>query len=324
MFSREYQSNFGKECHRLTRHTFISNHLNHSNRKKFLLTSHLDFESTPIIVRKNSTRALEHRYRGLLFPRRLDEKSAAGRVVHWSPYATRRDRFAYPGPGVTDNGFWDTYRTVYPMLTLIYPDKIGSILEGWVNAYREGGWLPKWASPGYRDSMVGTYCDVVLADAIVKGVSGFDVNAAYASMLKDADETPHRFGTGRKYLSEYKNLGFVAKESGTESTSRTLDFAYADFAIAEAARTLGKKNDETRLRMRAKKAYRSVFNSQTKLMGPRSRNRGVENQDGVKWGGAFTEGAPWHHTFSVPYDVDGLVDLYVVVTSTYRARHQPH
>ena len=101
------------------------------------------------------------------------------------------------------------------MLTLIYPDKIGSILEGWVNAYREGGWLPKWASPGYRDSMVGTYCDVVLADAIVKGVSGFDVNAAYASMLKDADETPHRFGTGRKYLSEYKNLGFVAKESDT-------------------------------------------------------------------------------------------------------------
>ena len=165
-------------------------------------------------------------YRGLLFPRRLDETNSAGRVVHWSPYAARHDRFAYPGPGVTDNGFWDTYRTVYPMLTLIYPDKIGSILEGWVNAYREGGWLPKWASPGYRDSMVGTYCDVVLADAIVKGVSGFDVNAAYASMLKDADETAHRFGTGRKFLDEYKRLGFVSKESGTESTSRTLDFAY--------------------------------------------------------------------------------------------------
>jgi predicted alpha-1,2-mannosidase len=165
-------------------------------------------------------------YRGLLFPRRLDEKTSQGRVVHWSPYATRRDRYAFPGPGVTDNGFWDTYRTVYPMLTLIYPDKIGSILEGWINAYREGGWLPKWASPGYRDSMVGTYCDVVLADAIVKGVDGFDVNAAYESMLKDADTNSNRLGTGRKFLNQYKSLGYVPKESGTESTSRTLDFAY--------------------------------------------------------------------------------------------------
>ena len=85
---------------------------------------------------------------------------------------------------------------------------------------------------------------------------------------------------------------------------------YADFAIAEAARTLGKTNDETRFRNRAKKAYQSVFDSRTKLMSPRSRNSGVQNQDGVKWGGAFTEGAPWHHTFSVAYDVDGLAELF--------------
>lgn len=60
----------------------------------------------------------------------------------------------FNGPLVTDNGFWDTYRTVYPLLSLVYPDHLAAIVNGWINAFKEGGWLPKWASPGYRDSMV--------------------------------------------------------------------------------------------------------------------------------------------------------------------------
>lgn len=60
----------------------------------------------------------------------------------------------HPGPLVTDNGFWDTFRTVYPLLGLLYPDKLGEIVQGWLNAYKEGGWIPGWASPGYRESMV--------------------------------------------------------------------------------------------------------------------------------------------------------------------------
>jgi len=97
-------------------------------------------------------------YRALLFPRRLEEWTPSG-WQHWSPY----DGKVHAGPGVTDNGFWDTFRTVYPLLALLYPRKLGDLLEGWLNAYRAGGWLPKWASPGYRDSMVGTFADVVFA-----------------------------------------------------------------------------------------------------------------------------------------------------------------
>lgn len=72
-------------------------------------------------------------------------------------------------------GFWDAYRTVYPYQSIVYPQHLGATIQGWVNAYNEGGWLPKWASPGYRGSMVGTLGDVSLADAIVKGITGFDV-----------------------------------------------------------------------------------------------------------------------------------------------------
>ena len=60
----------------------------------------------------------------------------------------------HPGPLVTDNGFWDTFRTVYPLLGLLYPDLLGEVVQGWLNAFKEGGWLPGWASPGYRESMV--------------------------------------------------------------------------------------------------------------------------------------------------------------------------
>ena len=121
-------------------------------------------------------------YRALTFPRRTDELSSDGRVVHYSPYSNQGGQ--HDGPGVTDNGFWDTFRTVYPLLSLIYPDYLGEIIQGWLNAFKEGGWLPSWASPGYRNCMVGTFADVVVADAIVKGIRGFDLMTAYQALYK--------------------------------------------------------------------------------------------------------------------------------------------
>ena len=109
---------------------------------------------TPAAAARDVTIFYTGLYRALTFPRRLDEPGANG-PVHWSPYGGRRG----PAPGtlVTDNGFWDTFRTVYPLLALLYPDHLAWIVEGWLTAFKEGGWIPKWASPGYRNSMVGTY-----------------------------------------------------------------------------------------------------------------------------------------------------------------------
>lgn len=77
--------------------------------------------------------------RGLLFPRKLDEIDSTGKRVHYSPYDPSGE--VHPGPLVTDNGFWDTFRTVYPMLSLIYPDMLGDIIQGWLNAYKEGSMI---------------------------------------------------------------------------------------------------------------------------------------------------------------------------------------
>ena len=123
-------------------------------------------------------------YRALTFPRRLDEPGDNG-PVHWSPYRSGVQQ----GTLVTDNGFWDTFRTVYPLLALLYPDALQWICRGWLKAYEEGGWIPKWASPGYRNSMVGTYGDVVLAEAVVKGVlTGEDAQKAWNALRRDAYE----------------------------------------------------------------------------------------------------------------------------------------
>ncbi len=114
-------------------------------------------------------------YRASLFPRQLTELSADGTPVHWSPYASSPDARVSQGPLSTDSGFWDAWNTVYPLMTLLNRPVLGEMTQGWVNAYSEGGWLPKWASPGYRGSMIGTMGDVSLADAIVKDIPGFDV-----------------------------------------------------------------------------------------------------------------------------------------------------
>lgn len=145
-------------------------------------------------------------------------------MVHFSPYDSAGG--VHKGPLVTDNGFWDTFRTVYPLLGLAYRGELGTlsllpwsysclgfIVEGWLNAYREGGWLPSWASPGYRNCMVGTYADVVVADAVIKDIKGFDLETARAALKKDAFEEPPGFAgsaIGRNHPSSPFTLDLLS------------------------------------------------------------------------------------------------------------------
>lgn len=117
---------------------------------------------------------------------------------------------------------------------MLYPEDLGIIIEGWLSAFKEGGWLPSWASPGYRNCMVGTFADVVIADAIVKDISRFDLKTAYDSIKKDSFVSPpvHAAGAvGKQGLDEYKSRGYVSSNGGTggDYVSRTLDFAFADW-----------------------------------------------------------------------------------------------
>ena len=111
-------------------------------------------------------------YRVLLFPRKFYELNAANEIVHYSPYNGK----VLPGYMFTDNGFWDTFRAVFPFFTIMYPDYLSQVMQGLVNTYKESGWLPEWASPGHRDCMVGSNSAVNIADAYLRGIRGYDIN----------------------------------------------------------------------------------------------------------------------------------------------------
>eukprot|EP00418_Pyrodinium_bahamense_P091758 CAMPEP_0179028794 /NCGR_PEP_ID=MMETSP0796-20121207/9724_1 /TAXON_ID=73915 /ORGANISM="Pyrodinium bahamense, Strain pbaha01" /LENGTH=903 /DNA_ID=CAMNT_0020724937 /DNA_START=160 /DNA_END=2868 /DNA_ORIENTATION=- len=247
-------------------------------------------------------------YRALLFPRRLDEVDASGRRVHYSPYDPQGG--VHEGILVTDNGFWDTFRTVYPLLALAFPEEAGQIINGWLNAFKEGSWLPEWSSPGYRSCMVGTYADVVVADAVLKGLPGIDTEVAWQAMAKDSFTPGGAKGQGGKsnYM-DYDKMGFIPASKSPDSVSGTLDFAFSDFAVSLAAEKLGKVNDAQRLRRRALGAREHLFDSGSGLMLPKQSLGGKKRNDPSQWGDGYVEGSAWHHSFPA-YDLPGLAALH--------------
>jgi predicted alpha-1,2-mannosidase len=246
-------------------------------------------------------------YRSLLFPRRFYELDAAGQPVHYSPYNGQ----VLPGFMYTDTGFWDTFRAQMPLLALLYPEENARMQAGLANAYREGGWLPEWASPGYRNVMVGNNSAAVVADAHLKGLSGADATTLYQALLHGANNAGPLEAVGRAGAPYYTRLGYVpADVKLNESAARTLEYAYDDFAIYQMGKALGRPKKETDLYARRSQNYRQLFDKSVGLM----RGR---NQDGswhapfnpFKWGGDFTEGNAWHYTWSVFHDVQGLMNM---------------
>jgi predicted alpha-1,2-mannosidase len=254
-------------------------------------------------------------YRSVQFPRMLHETSANGSLIHYSPYDALGRTF--PGPLSSDQGFWDAYRTVYPQLSLLYEDVLGGIIQGWTNAYEEGGWLPKWASPGYRGSMVGTMGDVSLADAIVKNISGFDKQAAYAAIRQDAFVVPPGVnGVGRECLQSYLDYGYIPQGSpsseGTcyEVVARTQNYWLSDYAISQAANLLGRSQDAAILGARSLN-YSNLFEPTTGFFRSKTMD-GAWTQpfDEFAWGGDYTEAGPWQYRAYIPHDPQGLNSLY--------------
>jgi predicted alpha-1,2-mannosidase len=246
-------------------------------------------------------------WRALSFPRRLDEISEKGTKIHYSPYDKLGGTF--PGILVTDNGFWDTFRSVYPLLNLIYPTEAGEIIDGWVNAFKEGGWLPEWSSPSYRTCMVGTYADVVISDAIIKDLKGFDKNLAWKAIFKDSFEAGGKKGQGGKVnYQEYDRLGYIPSELA-DSVSGTLDFAYSDYAVSVAATALGKGSQARQLKNRALKAREHLYDKMSGLMRPKGRGGFLSFAAPTQWGSGYVEGSAWHHSFPA-FDVLGLATLH--------------
>lgn len=221
-----------------------------------------------------------------------------------------------------DFSMWDTYRALHPLLNIIDPQKSGEMMQSLTLKYQQGGWMPIfpcWNS--YTAAMIGDHCVATLADAYIKGIRNFDAEKAYEGARKNAFETPekpedYKNGMGRRALTSYLKYGYIPLEDPVddafhkrEQVSRTLEYAFDDFALSQWAESMGKTKDAQLLKKRAQN-YRNVIDPTTGYA--RGRH---ENGDFIKDFAPFefapfiTEGTPAHYTWYVPQDVQGLISV---------------
>lgn len=247
-------------------------------------------------------------YRSTLFPRKFYEIDENGEPIHYSPYNGKVEK----GYLYTDTGFWDTFRSLFPLLNLVYPSVNREIQAGLANTYRESGFLPEWASPGHRGCMVGNNSASVVADAILKGITPQDdIETLYEAMMYGRENVhPESSSTGRLGHEYYNRLGYVPYDVGiNENAARTLEYAYDDWCIAQVAKMLGKEEDEEKL-LQASENYKNLFDKESLLIRGRNQDGSFQSPfSPYKWGDAFTEGNSWHYTWSVFHSPEGLAEL---------------
>ena len=246
-------------------------------------------------------------YRAFLYPHKAYELDSNGKAVHYTPFDGKtRDGVRY-----TDNGFWDTARTAYPLYALIAKDEYAEMLRGFVNDYLECGWLPRWVSIGEVGCMPSTLIDATIADAVVRKIGDRELwENALKGMLHHANNESSDRRYGRNGALAYKKYGYVPKNLQKESVNLTLDAAYGDWCIATVAKELGYLDIYNEYMLRARN-YKNIFDKETGFMRGRCENGSMsEDFDPTIWGGDYTEGSAWQNSFWVPHDIEGLCQLY--------------
>nr|WP_203728031.1 GH92 family glycosyl hydrolase [Actinoplanes durhamensis] len=217
------------------------------------------------------------------------------------------------GKVFVNNGFWDTYRTTWPAYSLLTPSDAGEMVNGFVQQYKDGGWISRWSSPGYANLMVGTSSDVAFADAYLKGVKGFDVDAAYQAALKNATVTPPNQNVGRKALATSIFKGYTPSDATGEAMSWAMDGYINDFGIANMAAALGKTEEAEYFRNRAMN-YVTMFDPSVGFFQGKDASgrwrQSADDYDPRVWGYDYTETDGWNMAFHVPQDGQGLANLY--------------
>lgn len=244
-------------------------------------------------------------YRALLFPREFYEFNSAKKPIYYSPY----DGKVHNGYMYTDNGFWDTFRSVHPLFTLVYPEVSERIIQSLINTYNESGFLPEWCSPGHRGCMIGNNSLSLITDAWMKGIRNFDSGKALEAMIHQTKAQGKETSVGRNGYEEYDRLGYVPYPDYAEATAKTLEYAYADWCLARFARSLGETKIQKEYEAKSM-SYKNLFDSSWGFMRAKDKKgKWIEPFDPVEWGGPFTEGSSWHYTWSVLHDVEGLSKL---------------
>jgi len=195
---------------------------------------------------------------------------------------------------------WDTFRALHPLLTIIDRARTADFVRTMLRQYEEGGRLPVWELAGNEtDTMIGYHAVPVIADAIRQGLDGFDPTEALDAMMHSAEED--RLG-----LAAYRRQGYIDGFDAPESVSRTLEYAFDDWAIAMTARRLGREDVAARYLDRAQ-AWRHVFDPSSGFMRARVEGHWFSPFDPSEVNSHYTEANAWQYSFFVPHDVEGMM-----------------
>lgn len=222
-----------------------------------------------------------------------------------------------------DFSIWDTFRAVHPLFTIIDPRRDTDMIQSLIAKGEQGGFLPDFpAWNSYTAEMDGDHAVAIIGDAYLKGIRGFDIQEAYRLMRKNAlvspSEAEYLDGKGRRALGSYLKYGYIPLEDSVpgapsphhnEQVSRTLDYAYDDFVLAQMAAALGKTNDAELFRKRAQN-YRNVIDPVSGFArGRHADGSWAKPFDPTQPASYITEGLPFQFTFYVPQDIPGLIAL---------------
>lgn len=198
---------------------------------------------------------------------------------------------------------WDTFRAAHPLYTLIERKRTVDFINTFIKQYEQGGRLPVWEfASNETDCMIGYHSVSVIADAMIKGIQGFDYEKAF-------EAAKHSAMLDHLGLEAYKNNGLISIDDEHESVSKTLEYAYDDWCIAQMALLLGKE-EEYRYFMERSQNWKNLVDPETKLMRPRKNGGWLKPFDGREVNNHFTEGNSWQYSFFVPHDVQGLIEFH--------------
>ncbi len=261
-------------------------------------------------------------YRSLILPRTMSDAMDADSTFAAPAFSRHGETAHYRHESYGDFSMWDIYRAQLPLLQIIEPSRTAHMMQSLVDMYESGGWMPIfpcWNS--YTAAMIGDHCASALADAFVKAPGSFDAARAYEGLRKNAFESPstlqeYRDGMGRRALVSYLKYGFIPLEDEVpdafhtrEQVSRTLEYAYDDFCLAQIAAGLGRTDDFRILKTRADN-WRNVINPATGWADARHADGSwLGSSDITQRVDHITEGASIHYSFYVPHDPLALVEV---------------